>query len=268
MPGLEVGFGPEVSKKSTSLGAEVTLLNQLLALKKTVAADHNEVITKGYHAIQSAPRLAGITKTYQPRDDAGEALPGESQRVQVKAAAVTTHVFDAFARLIDLNASLDATNQVAKADIVIEGGLVLARDVPVATLLFLEKQLTDLATFVRKLPLLDQAEAWTPSDTEDGVWTSEPVKTTRSKKVPRNHVKAKPTDKHPEQVEVYYEDVVVGDWTTTKFSGAMSHREAASLLRRVAEVTKAVKTAREAANMATVVDLKPGTPLMTYILGS
>lgn len=42
--------------------------------------------------------------------------------------------------------------------------------------------------------------------------------------VPRNHVKAEATDKHPAQVEVYHEDVPVGYWTTVKFSGALPAR--------------------------------------------
>ena len=47
------------------------------------------------------------------------------------------------------------------------------------------------------------------------------MQTLRTKKVPRNHVKAEATEKHPAQVEVYYEDVAVGYWTTVKFSGAL-----------------------------------------------
>jgi hypothetical protein len=34
-------------------------------------------------------------------------------------------------------------------------------------------------------------------------------------------VKAEATEKHPAQVEVYHEDVVVGQWKTVKFSGAL-----------------------------------------------
>ena len=85
-------------------------------------------------------------------------------------------------------------------------GSTLLRDVPVSYLLFLEKQLVDLHTFVKKLPVLDAAESWTIDPSAD-CWRTEAVRTMRTKKVPRNHVKAEATEKHPAQVEVYYEDV-------------------------------------------------------------
>ena len=83
-------------------------------------------------------------------------------------------------------------------------GEFLARDVPVTHLLFLEKQLTDVHTFVAKLPLLDPAEDWADEpDPVSGTWKTHPAKTVRSKKVPRNHRVAEATQQHPEQVQVY-----------------------------------------------------------------
>jgi len=84
---------------------------------------------------------------------------------------------------------------VARADVVIDGQTI-ATDVPVTYLLFLEKQLVDLHTFVKKLPVLDAAESWVRDDSTDS-WRTEAVRTIRTKKVPRNHVKAEATDKHP-----------------------------------------------------------------------
>ena len=94
------------------------------------------------------------------------------------------------------------------------------KDVPVTTLLFLEKQLVDIHTFVEKLPTLDPGEAWNYSPDVDH-YVSESYQTTKTKKVLKNHVKAEATKEHPAQVETYTEDVVVGYWTTVKFSGAV-----------------------------------------------
>lgn len=241
-------------------------LNQLIAASKTVKADAGRTMTDAYHAIQKTPLLAGQQRTYQPREDGGEALPGELQRVQVKVPDILTDVEVSLVKLFDLACTMDTTNQNAKADIVI-GDNTIASDIPVSTLLFLEKQLTDLHTFVKKLPLLDSAESWTTDQAQEGVWRSEPVKTQRSKKVPRNHVKAKATDKHAEQVEVYFEDVVVGDWTTVKFSGAIPHAQARELLRRVNTLQVAVKQAREKANMTEVIDHEIGESITRYLFG-
>jgi hypothetical protein len=239
-------------------------LNQMIAVNKTVKNDVNAAFTGAYHAIQRTAGLAGLSRKYQPRDDDGEQLSGEGTRVQIKVPEVIKTVQTSLARLFDLTATIDTTNTDAKAAVMVDGKPITPM-LPVSTLLFLEKQLTDLHTFVRKLPLLDPAETWTASDSEDGLFQSEPVKTQRSKKVPRNHVKAAPTDKHPAQVEVYYEDVVVGDWTTIKFSGAIPHKDAKRMSDRINLLQAAVKQARELANMTEVTDVKIGHAILSYV---
>lgn len=242
----------------------MTKLNQLLAYQKTVTAGANDGVTKSYHAVQRTALFAGITKTYAPRDEEGERLPGEVNRVQVAVPAVVSTFRDSLVKLFDVTASKDSTNQIAKADIVLPDGKVLVADVSVSTLLFVEKQLIDIATFVKKLPLLDPAEVWEPSD-QNGVWRTPPRVTARTKKVPRNHVKARATDKHPEQVELYYEDVVVGDWSTTILSGALPAREVQSMLANIETLAVAVKKARETANMTEVVDKHIGSAILGYV---
>ena len=73
---------------------------------------------------------------------------------------------------------------------------MLLSDVPVTYLLFLEKQLVDLHTFVRKLPVLDASETWA-FDASADCWATEAIQTVRTKKIPRNHVKAEATEHHP-----------------------------------------------------------------------
>jgi hypothetical protein len=141
---------------------------------------------------------------------------------------------------------------------------VIASDVPVTYLLFLEKQLTDLYTFVDKLPALDPSEHWTFSESA-GHYAADPVQTTRTKKVPRNHVKAEATEKHPAQVEVYYEDITVGYWRTVKFSGALPARRINELTERVEKLQQAVKFAREEANGLEVTEQQTGEKVFRYL---
>lgn len=238
-------------------------LNQIIAIEKGVKTDAANSLTQAYHNLQKTPQLAGIARTYQPRDDEGEQLPSESTRVQIRTDDLVGEVRKTLIRLFDVVATKDQANTAAKADIVVDG-VTLAKDVPATYLLFLEKQLVDLATFVRKLPTLDQAEVWSWSD-QAGAYATEPVKTTRTKKVPRNHVKAEATEKHPAQVEVYHEDVTVGYWTTVKFSGAVPAQKAADMLERVRKLSEAVKTAREEANSLIVTDVHVGNSLLGYL---
>ncbi|MEV3855632.1 hypothetical protein AB0J38_15045 [Streptomyces sp. NPDC050095] len=242
-----------------------TKLNQIIAVEKGVKAKAHQDLTAAHHGLQKPALLAGIARTYQPKDEEGEQLPPESTRVQMRAEDVLRQTAKSLTRLFDVTATKDWANCEARADVSVDGQTLLSA-VPVSYLLFLEKQLTDLNTFVRKLPLLDAAEAWTQDPSTDD-WRTEPVRTVRTKKVPRNHVKAEATEKHPAQVEVYFEDVPVGYWTTVKFSGALPARRVSQLLDRVEKLQQAVKFAREEANAAEVTDQSVGDPVFGYLFG-
>jgi len=240
-----------------------TQLNQIIALEKGVKSRAYAEFTAAHQQLQKAPLLSGLSRTYKPKDDEGEQLPAESTRVQARTAEALRDVQTALTRLFDVTLTKDVANGVAKADIVLDGATI-ATDVPVTYLLFLEKQLTDLHTFVSKLPVLDPAETWVYDEATDA-YATQPSQTTRSKKVPRNHVKAEATDKHPAQVEMYFEDVLVGYWTTVKFSGALPQARVNELKTRVVRLAEAVKVAREAANSTPVTDQKIGDKIFGYL---
>lgn len=244
----------------------MTKLNQIIAIEKGVKSKTLAELTAAHQDLQKSPLLTGIARTYTPRDDEGERLPPESTRVQVKAEEVVSKTVETLARLFDVVATKDWANTRAKADVVVDGR-VLLEGVPVSHLLFLEKQLVDFHTFVKKLPVLDPAEAWTRDPASDA-WATAPQLTVKTKKVPRNHVKAEATDKHPAQVEVYHEDVVVGTWRTVKLSGAVQAARVHELLERVEKLQEAVKFAREAANATEVADVKTGERVFKFLLGS
>jgi hypothetical protein len=227
-------------------------LHQVNALIKGTKARTLRAITDAHHDLQRAPLLAGLHRVYKPYDDDGEQLPPEGTHVQITVAATLPQITDALAKLLNLQYAQDTANAIATADVVVDGHTLLT-DVPVTYLLFLEKQLVDLRTAVAALPTLDPAERWS-WDAQRGCYASEPAGTTRTKKIPRNHVLAEATDRHPAQVQMYTEDVGQGIWTTTKLSGAMPAADARRLLQRVDKLIDAVKAARETANSAIVPD--------------
>lgn len=240
-------------------------LNQIIAVEKGVKSQALRDLTDAHQLLQKLTMLSGISRTYRPRDEEGEQLPPESTKVQVKAHDVIRRTTDVLTRLFDVTATKDWANTQAKADVVVDGEVLLSQ-APATYLLFLEKQLVDIGTFVRKLPVLDAAETWT-YDTSADSWATEPAQTIRTKKIPRNHVKAEATEHHPAQVEVYYEDVTVGYWRTVKFSGALPAQRVNELLERVEKLQQAVKFAREEANNMEVTDQKVGEKLLKYIFG-
>lgn len=241
-------------------------LNQIIAVEKGVKSQSFQELTEAHQALQKPALLAGIARTYRPKDEEGEQLPPESTKVQLKAEEVIRKTTESLTKLFDVTATKDWANCQAKADVVVDGRTLL-RQVPATYLLFLEKQLVDLHTFVKKLPVLDASETWS-FDASADAWATEPVQTLKTKKVPRNHVKAEATDKHPAQVEVYYEDVTIGYWRTVKFSGALPAQRINELVERVGRLQEAVKFAREEANAIEVEEQKVGEPLFQYIFGA
>jgi hypothetical protein len=238
-------------------------LNQIIAVEKGIKTRSHTELTEAHHALQKPALLAGIARTYRPRDEEGEQLPPEATRVQLRSEEVIRKTTEILAELFDVTATKDYTNCKARADVVVDGKVLLT-GVPVTYLLFLEKQLVDLHTFVKKLPVLDASESWVFDPSAD-CWATEPVQTAKTKKIPRNHVKAEATEKHPAQVEVYHEDVVVGFWKTVKFSGALPAKRVNELLGRVELLQQAVKFAREEANNQTADDVKLGKTVLNYL---
>ncbi len=238
-------------------------LNQIIAVEKGVKSRSFQELTEAHHALQKPALLSGIARTYRPRDEEGETLPPESTKVQIKAEDIVRQTGDIMSRLFDVTATKDWANCLARADVVLDGQVLLS-GVPITYLLFLEKQLVDIHTFIRKLPVLDAAETWAFDSSAD-CWATEPVQTLRTRKVPRNHVKAEATDKHPAQVEVYYEDVTVGYWRTVKFSGALPAQRINDMLQRVERLQEAVKFAREEANTVEATDQKIGDKVFGYL---
>lgn len=241
-------------------------LNQVIAIEKGIKSRSFQDLAQAQNALQKPALLSGIARTYRPKDEEGEQLPPESNRVQVKAEEIIRQTVAILTKLFDITATKDWTNCHARADVMVDGQTLLPQ-VPVSYLLFLEKQLVDLQAFIKKLPVLDASETWVFDPSAD-CWATEPIQSVKTKKIPRNHVKAEATEHHPAQVELYYEDVVVGYWRTVKFSGSLPVRRVNELLERVEKLQQAVKFAREEANNAQAENQQVGGVVFQYIFGN
>lgn len=241
----------------------MTKLNQLIAIESGVKTKAQKAGTELYRVIGKPQLFAGLSRKYTPRDDEGDQLPPESTLVQVNVAGILRSLAESLIRLYDVELTKEKANAGATADIVVEGETLLA-SVPVTYLLFLEKQIVDIGTFVANLPTLDPASAWT-LDPNTGSYAAAPVSTVKTKKIPRNWVRSPATDKHPAQVEVYHEDVIVGQWEKTDFSGAIPAVRKAELVARVDALQRAVKFARESANGSEVTDAQAGATIFSYL---
>ena len=136
---------------------------------------------------------------------------------------------------------------------------------PATNLLFLEKQLTDVKTFVGNLPELDPSESWT-FDANASLFKSEPTRSNRTKKVQKAIVLYDATEKHPAQTQLITEDTVVGVYTQTKMSGAVPLPQKRAMLNRIDELLRAVQKAREEANAVVAADQRIGAAVFHFLL--
>jgi hypothetical protein len=220
-------------------------LHQVIALVAGRKTAIQKLLTTLHHGWR-AERMMGITRTYLPKDQEGERFPSETKVLQLRVSDELAKLRDELSAFWDLVCMQEAANTEAKNHITVDG-MVLAEDVPVSALLFLEKQLTDLATLLSAVPTLPIDKQWA-EDKSNRCYISAPEETVKTKKVQRPLVLYPATPEHPAQTQLVTEDVTIGNWTTVHSSGAIPESEQHAMLKRVERLRDAVRVAREGAN--------------------
>jgi hypothetical protein len=240
-------------------------LNQIIAIEKGIKAKTYSELSELNKVVQKPDLFNGFSKTYQSKDEDGDKLPPEKKRVQFVVDDVLRSVERSMTDLITVTARKDWTNCVAKGDVVVDGASIFSQ-APVSFLLFMEKQLTDLRTFVGNLPVLADDENWT-KDENSGLFKTEVTQTHRTKKVAKPIVLYPATPEHPAQTQMTAEDVIEGFWSQVKQSGAMQKPKKQKLAEKIDKLLRATKEAREAANVQDEVGVASiGTAVFTYLL--
>lgn len=239
-------------------------LCEVIAVVSGKKGEVEKVVTDFHHCLQKGELFDGLSRTYRPKDADGESLPPEQKRPQLKALQLVSDAKEKWRELFDLTLTLDSGNCQAKGDLVVDDK-ILAKDIPVSTLLFLEKQLTHVKTFLTKLPSPNPAEQWRYNPDQD-MLTTEEQRTTRTKKIAEPLVLYPATKEHPAQTQMIQKDVIAGEYATIQFTTRIPADKKNIALDRVDKLLVAVKTARERANSMEVDKRKMGEDLLSYVL--
>jgi hypothetical protein len=247
-------------------------LNQVLAEERSIKSRADQVVTDLHQRMQKPALLGGLSKTYRPavepsspeEQEKVEKFPPEYVQVQLKASDALREIHRSLLQLFEITAKKDATNCVARADVVIDGKVVV-KDVPATHLLWLEKQLTLLRSVVEKTPVLDPSEKW-KLDASTGLFATDPVERARQEKEQKPLVLFPATKEHPAQTQLVTVDRVVGYWTHVKFSGARPDPEVKAMVERLDKAIRAVKSARAQANMTEAAGGPSTAALLEYVL--
>lgn len=244
--------------------SQTVRLSQVIAVEKQTKQKFNRE-GGDLDKISKKPELFnGLQKTYEKKEEEGEDLPGEQKIVQQNAKANLVTFTDLWKELLDTVATKDWGNAQATAPLVV-GEEVLIPSAPVTYLLWLEKQLDDLKTYIGSLPVLDPSEQWA-YDEGTGQYVTPPVKTARQKTLKRPLVKAAATEKHAAQVELVDEQVLTGYWSLVKFSGALSADAKRRYLDRAEQLRKAAKFAREEANSIRIERIAVADKIVSWLM--
>ena len=241
-------------------------LNQINAIVTSRKSETDKALNELNKLVAKETLFAGRERTYRPVDEVnGQKLPPESQRVQQRADDLIRQAIGKWTELWNLVYTQDTGNQQAKAGLVVDGQALLSQ-VPITFLLFIDKQVNDLETFIAKLPTPDPAEEWS-HDPNSGLLRSRATESVRTSKEPTVIVKYEATEKHPAQTELFTKDVPVGNWTQILYSGAITTDRKNQILERVRKLQDAIKTSKEQANLLEVEKQKAADPLMSYLFG-
>ena len=238
-------------------------LNQVVAIERPTKQRVERSNTDIYHAMQKPDLYEGHYKKYEPLEAGKETFPPDAKHVQQNAVTNLQEVAKNLVELFDISIQRDVANCQAKADITVDG-TVLAKDIPITFLMFLEKELNALNTVLNTIPTLDPAESWT-FDGGTGMHKTAPRQTIKTAKVQEALVLYPATDKHPAQTQLISVDKIVGNWEAIRISGAAPAPYKKKLQERIQSLLRAVKCAREEANTTQAPEKPVGQKLMDWV---
>lgn len=250
------------TKSETNHGLAIS---QCLALEKSLKTEENKEGGSLLRTLAKPEPFSGQLRFYTPREDGGETRPREDKKVVSSAKDLLSKFSDLFRRRMNITCTKDQGNASARANVVVDGVVVLA-DCPPTMLLTLEQKVQEIQGLLVNVTTLPPEENWAV-DPNTGLYKSEPDQKASTKKIERVVELSAATDKHPAQVQLRPEDVTVGTWTTIKLSSALTIPEKTALLERCSKLLAALKMAREEANQYRLKESDAGTRVANFLFG-
>lgn len=243
-------------------------LHELLAVEGDRGAVANNIIDEAVVTFRKREELFhGQVRTLSMMDESrSREDTTETKPLVTTVATKLDYVAKRVAPYYDVLLQRDSTNQIAKADLVVDGK-TMAKDLPATFLLTMETQLKRLRQTYDVIPTLNPGIKWVSDEAAGaGIFRQEEASVTmRTEKAVRSQILIQPTKEHPAQIEKWHEDVPIGRIETTRTTGVLKSADKAALLERIDTLIRAVKKARQRANTAEVVKAKLGADLFAYI---
>lgn len=202
--------------------------------------------------------------------------PALSDHTEINLALQTTvgrelvWIGEKMQSLLDIGHQVDIGNNQATADVVLDDGTVLLKNMPTTSLLRLAHRLVELQDLITAIPTLDPAKNFTRDPTEGSdIHRAVDVEKLHGDKVFDYVVMVGPTERFPAQVKELMRDKTTSTTLTQEWSGLITVAQKGDMLDRVEDVKRAVKKARARANEVAV-DVKQhviGVSVLDHVFG-
>lgn len=252
------------------MAGKTSHLHEVLAVDKELEQAAGKIVEEAKVTFsKKADLFTGHSKTYEffTEGREQEALGlAERKELTTTVPDKLDYVVMHLVRFIDALSQKEATNQVAKGDIILDGE-IFAKDIPATLLLALENKIAKLRQMYEMIPTLQPGVEWIPAPTlgKNIYQAKNNIIRHRTEKVLRVKVMVDATDKHPAQVKDWWEDVPIGQSTSVAWSGMITPAQKSAVLKRLDDLVYAIKQARMRANETEVVEIHLGQALFNYI---
>ena len=258
------------------MSGEKGKLHQLIAVEGDLDSTNNKVMEEAKLTFtKRAEHFKGQERSYEAFREGDQETPDEKFDTEVVPITTTVHdklgyVSEHFIRYLDAYVQKEATNQIAVADVVIDGN-TLFKNMPATALLGLEKRLRKLREMYELIPTLAPGVEWVPdNDKGEHIYKSKnPKEKAKTKKEPQSKVLVPPFVKDgvgiPAHVEKWDDTITIGKYITVEFSSMLTPADKSKLLGRIDKLSRAVKKARQTANEANIVEIAVGSEILKFI---
>ncbi len=247
-------------------------LHELLAVHNNLKGQALKVLTELKGTFNTKRHL--FQKKLVTFESTTEGMPDsvkEQSDIQSSVRQEVDWVSKIIANSIDASYAIDVANTSAKADIVLEDGTILLKDVPATALLQLEKSVREVSELVKTIPTLDPAKGFKlDPDSGEGWYAAREIEVETTRKQKKVLVLYAATVQHPAQTQLIDEDVKVGINRTQEWSTMITPAQKAELIERAEKLFRAVTQARSRANDQTIDQAanKIGDKLLGYVFSS
>lgn len=246
-------------------------LHELLAVERGQKQQAAKVLRELAHTFQNKPNH--FTKklvTFTSNVEGSSPVKEEQLDLQTTVPQELKWISPFLIKAMNVAYQVTETNTIARADVVLEDGTVLLKDMPATALLDLEKRIAEIRELAISIKTLDPSLGFVPDpSTAADVYVARDVKRIRTKKVQKPLVLHPGNDKIAAQVQLITEDVPVGEVNTQEWSGLLSVADKGKMLERVEILARAVKAARQRANdtVSSAPTDKVGAAVVGYVFG-